>query len=177
LYTWNSNNVNNYIRWNFKLVLKTFLLCFLAFFIFYLIIVLLHIFNFKSVHTHHYFVYSLWLAPFSALYILLASFILSYKQNKLALFFNKIALNILLILFLFTTVYFLRFSVQFYHIILFLFLAFCLIIIVEFVLVSRILLKHDVHITQKVINIEPKIRKESLTDSWNELCCFNSRSC
>ena len=177
-----SDSASEFIRWNLKLIAITFLLCFAVFFIVYLLFIFLHIITYKNFDEHHYFIYSLWLAPFSAFYLLLASFILSYKHNNLALFFNKIAMYIFLIIFLFITVFFLELSIKFYHIILFLFFAYSIIISIELFLVRRILVKHNVHIRKKITEIKPERKKKWLADSvrltsiqlvFNLVCFFD----
>jgi O-antigen/teichoic acid export membrane protein len=162
----NSANINHFLKWNLKLVFKTFLASFVCFILFYSLLIVIHQINLKNFASYHYSLYALWLAPFSALYILLASYLLSYKWNNLALFFNKIAMNALLVLFLFVTVFFLNISIQFYHILLFLFITFCVIIAVELYLVNRVLLRHNIKLTKDDIKIDPKTKREWLFDSF-----------
>ena len=179
----NPENATRFIKWNLKLVTKTFLIAFIVFTAIFLLLLFMHHLNFTNLGEHHYFVYALWLAPFSALLLLLSSVILSNRQNSLSLFFNKIAIYILLILFMAATVFFLDITIGFFHLMLFLFLGFLLIIIVELFLVNKILIKHEVNITQKLINLKLKVhKKEWMSDSlsltsgqiiFNLVCFFD----
>jgi hypothetical protein len=136
----------------FKLVIKTFTISITIFFLFYLTLVLLHIITIKDCTSYHYSVYAFWLAPFSALSILLAGYILSLKLNNFSLFFNKIAANVILTVFLFAAILFLEISVHYFNILIFLFIAFCLVIAAEVLLVRRILAQHNIHLNLKAVN-------------------------
>ena len=144
-----TDNINSFIRWNLKLIFKTFAICFILFILFYLVLIFLHVITIKNYYTYHYSVYALWLAPFSAFCMLLSSYLLGNKLNCLSFFFNKMAVYFFLIIFLLVFVFIFELSIQFYHILLFLFIIFLLIIIIELILLNKVLKKHNVNIKLK----------------------------
>ncbi len=146
------NGVNRFISWNLKLIIRTFAVSVIVFVLFYLILLILHIISIKNFTSYHYSVYAFWLAPFSAFYILLASYILSLKKNNTSMFFHKMATYLGLAIFLFVAIYFFEISVNYFIILLLLFITFCLIIIAELIFIKRILAKENIKVVLKTDN-------------------------
>lgn len=158
----NRDHIIQFIKWNLGIVSKTSIICIVIFILFYLLLAILHIYNIKDFTTHHFSIYVLWLAPFSAFYLLLASFILSDKKSILSFIITKIALNILLSLLLYITIYYIDVSVHFILILILLFIAFCVIIIGELYLVSKILTNNNISLKLK----PDKSFKQPIKKTW-----------
>jgi len=75
--------IAEFVKWNYKLLSKTFLICITVFILLYLTLYLLKAFNTGIELPRHCSVYILWIAPFSALSVLLSSYILSGKLVSL----------------------------------------------------------------------------------------------
>lgn len=162
------NRVNLFIGWNLKLIIRTFAVSVVIFVLFYITLLILHIISLKNFTSYHYAVYAFWLAPFSAFYILLASYILSFKKSNTSMFFNKMATYLGLAIFLFVAIFFFEISVHYFIILLFLFITFCLIIIVELIFIKRILAKENIKVDLKTGNSSNKGESKTwLTDSIN----------
>ena len=162
------NRVNMFISWNLKLITRTFAISIGVFVIFYLILLILHIISFENFTSYHYSVYAFWLAPFSAFYILLASYILSLKKNNISIFFQKMATYLGLGIFLFVAIFFFEISVHYFIILLFLFITFCLIIIAELIFIKRILARENIKVDLKTDNRSNKSEsKKWMKDSIN----------
>ena len=160
-----TDNINSFMRWNLKLIFKTFAICFILFILFYLVLVFLHVITVKNFYTYHYSVYALWLAPFSAFCMLLSSYLLGNKLNCLSFFFNKMAVYFFLIIFLLVFVFIFELSMQFYHILLFLLIIFLLIIIIELILLNKVFKEHNVNIKLKKYKFESENSRKWFTDS------------
>lgn len=143
--------MNHFIKWNIKLIAGTYTISIAIFIIFYITLILLDYISFKDFTSYHYAVYAFWLAPFSATYILLASYLLSIKLSNIALFFNKVAAYLLLIIFLFIIIILLEIEVHYFHILTLLFLSFCIIIVVELLLLRSIAAKKDINLNFKKV--------------------------
>ncbi len=179
----NPNNSSVFIRWNLKLIAKTFIFYSLILLIFYSFLFLLHFLSIHSFNDNHYFIYFLWLTPFSAFYLLLACLVLSNKQNSLAFFINKMIMSIFLIIFIFFTTKIFNVTIKLTHLVLFMTLTFFLIIIIELFITKKILTRHKINILKKKdINIDNTKHKRWLSDSlrltpvqliFNLVCFFD----
>ena len=160
---------NRFLHWNFRLIIKTFIISFVIFLLFYSLLILFHFISLKNIMAYHYSVYAFWLAPFAAFYVLLASFLLSLKQNNYALFFNKLAANILLTLFLAITVLVFDLSVHYFTLLVILLISFCVIIVIELFIIRGVLSRKKISLNLKRSLTLPVLdeRKNWIKDSVN----------
>ncbi len=147
--------MNRFLNWNIKLIIRTFSLSVVAFIIFYITLILLDYISIKNFTSYHFAVYAFWLAPFSAMYILLASYLLSIKLNNLSLFFNKIAAYLFLVILLLVAVFFFEIKIHYFHILSLLFITFCIIITIEILLLRRIVAKKNLRLSLKLKSEPP----------------------
>ncbi|MFK5856213.1 MAG: oligosaccharide flippase family protein [Bacteroidota bacterium] len=161
----NKNEVIHFVKWNIRIIVKTSLLCFVIFILIYILMWILHIYNIREFTSYHFFIYVIWMAPFSAIYILLASIILSDKKTLLSFFISKILLNIILTFILFTAVFFFEVSINFLLLLIILFVAFCLIIIGELIIVVKIFKRSSVKLTANTEPLDKPEQKVWMSDS------------
>ena len=155
--------MDSFISWNIKLIIRTFTISIIIFLIFYIVLILLDYISLKNFTSYHFAVYAFWLAPFSAAYMLLASYLLSLKQINTSLFFNKVAAYLLLLIFLLGAIFLLEIKIHYFHILALLFLTFCIIIMIELFMIRRIVIKNNIKLRFKKEN-DPQ--KKGERKSW-----------
>ena len=92
----NFRSAADYFRWNIALVGISFLICLIVAILAILAMYLLHYFNVKDIQEYYMPVYSLWIVPIVALFLLLSSLLLAQNYNLSSAFFKNI-LNLVLI--------------------------------------------------------------------------------
>ncbi len=157
----------HFLNWNVKIVRRGSIIFILLFVLFYLTLILLHLLTIKNFTSYHYSVYAFFLAPFSAVCIIMASILLSMKRNNTYLFFNQISTNILLSVFLLTAVFLLETSIHYFGILIFLFSALCIIIVAESILIKTVLKHNSIRLKPRVENLKESEKKLWEKDSRN----------
>jgi len=102
----NFKSAQDYFRWNFSVIVLSFLICLIIAVIAFLIMYILHFYDIKNLKDYYLPVYSLWIVPIVALFLLFSSLLLAQNYNLSSAFFKNI-LNLLLIFAAFYVVYYL----------------------------------------------------------------------
>ena len=97
--------IYDYVSWNLKLILRITLLFLLIFIGLIGVIVILHLYQVKSLDSYHLALYLLLLAPLNALSILFANYLMSNNNTYVSGFFSR-AGTYLSILLIFISVYY-----------------------------------------------------------------------
>jgi O-antigen/teichoic acid export membrane protein len=133
-----SEHITCFIDWNFKLIFKTSTLCIILSLVLFLTIYILHVLNIKDLYSYHYVTYTLWLAPFSGLVLLLSSYILSTKKGKLFFAMSQIAQNLFLLVIFCVAIFFFDMNLKYSSILITIFIVLLLIITIESISLSDI---------------------------------------
>lgn len=87
-----------YIKWNIKFVRRTFIGCWAIGMLFFVVILLLHIFHIHDIREHRLVTYMFWIAPLYASIFLLASYLLANNNFILSTFLQGVLLNLVFLI-------------------------------------------------------------------------------
>ncbi|MCP4176212.1 MAG: oligosaccharide flippase family protein [bacterium] len=155
----------SFMAWNLKVILRTFKICFILIFLFYIIVFILNAFGITKFDTYYNILYSLWIVPIAALSILLASYLLCNKWTVLYFLLNKIASSFFLIILFAIAIYFLKIKLTYFTILIIIFISVIMILTIEIFLVNKMFRKNDINIRYKMNNQALLIRPEWKSES------------
>ncbi|HJO95771.1 MAG TPA: hypothetical protein QF753_20415 [Victivallales bacterium] len=155
----------SFMAWNLKVILRTFKICFLLIFTFYILIFILNALGIAEYDFYYNILYSLWIVPIAALSILLASYLLCNKWTVLYFLLNKIASSFFLIILFAIAIYILKIKLTYFTILIVIFISVIMILTIEIILVNKMFRKNDINIRYKMGNQALLIRPEWKTES------------
>lgn len=90
-------NIQNYVRWNLKLIAYTFSICLLVALVSVGLMLTLDLLNIRALSEYHVVAYMLWIAPLAALVLLIASYLASTRHTVIAYTCRKIGRYIIML--------------------------------------------------------------------------------
>jgi O-antigen/teichoic acid export membrane protein len=124
-----------YVSWNFRFVVRACLAFIIFLAIFSLTLVLLHLYNVKSIDSYHLAIYMLFLAPLGAFAALLASYLQCNQNNYWSSFLASGGRYFVLVGLLLTSIYFLELSFDKFSLWILVLLTFVVLSLLEMIMV------------------------------------------
>ncbi|MCP4179814.1 MAG: amino acid permease [bacterium] len=158
------NNSIDFIKWNFHIVYKAFIIYILFLFVLYILMGVLHVLNIKDFFSHHYVFYYISVVPLASVAVLFSSYILSNKWPVLFFFFRKIAVFVVMLILIGGGILFYNVKINLNNIGIFLLVSYIIVIVAELVFISRISTEHNIF--SGSIDFKGKVKKSKERKQW-----------
>ncbi|MCP4178199.1 MAG: hypothetical protein GY756_10565 [bacterium] len=158
--------ITSFKYWNYKLIKKTFSICIIIFIALYLLLFIFKIHGIDIKLPRHCSILILWLAPFSAISVLLSNYILSGRLIALYYLFNNLAMPFFLLIIFSSSALIFHFELNYPYIIIFIFCSYCVVIAVKLLIVKKIFSKVKLKLFKSFKEVEFVHKPEWTSDSF-----------
>ncbi|HJO95374.1 MAG TPA: hypothetical protein QF753_18390 [Victivallales bacterium] len=161
----NTQLISSFRYWNYRLIRKTFSICIIAFLVLYLVLFLFQIYGIDIKLPKHCAIFILWIAPFSALSVLLSNYILSGRLVSLYYLFNNLAMPFFLLIAFSASALIFNYKLNYMNIIIFILTAYCVVIIIKLFIVKKIFSKVKIKIFKSYKEFDCDLKSEWTSDT------------
>ncbi|MCP4180993.1 MAG: oligosaccharide flippase family protein, partial [bacterium] len=138
-------SIYEFTAWNIKIITRIF-----KYYIIFLIILFL-IMPFINSSTYYFSVFSLSIAPVTALSIFFSSYLLSNKWPMLYYFFNKFAVYVIFLLLIGTGILFFQVRIHMTQVMIYLLFTYLIIVILEYFLIIKLFREHKIIFSYEIL--------------------------